>query len=119
MSESEILNAVADAIMQEVNGGNSLSSSFQGRSGLLTQSMEHQLGEEAIIDKINQIFDEVAMERNEFEESYNGLSTSKPKNANDPLGISTSIQVNENSLVLPRSAQKGGKSNLDDNMQAP
>ena len=78
--------------------------------------MEHQLGEEAIIDKINQIFDEVAMERNEFEESYNGLSTSKPKNANDPLGISTSIQVNENSLVLPRSAQKGGKSNLDDNM---
>ena len=55
--------------------------------------------------------------RNEFEESYNGLSTSKPKNANDPLGISTSIQVNENSLALTRSAHKAGKTtNLDDNM---
>ncbi len=36
--------------------------------------MEMQIGEDLIVDKINQIFDEVARDREDFEESYMSLS---------------------------------------------
>ena len=48
MTESQVLNAIADVIMQEVNGddlGASISMSQKGFS----QSMEHQIGEDLII----------------------------------------------------------------------
>ena len=36
--------------------------------------MERQIGEDLIVQKINQIFDEVAQDRQDFEESYMSLS---------------------------------------------
>ena len=70
--------------------------------------LEHQLGEDLIVDKINQIFDEVARDRHDFEESYMSLS-GLPKSANKSSSkeskhnmvdvASTSIQVHEASLM--------------------
>ena len=78
--------------------------------------MEHQIGEELIIQKINQIFDEVAQDRQDFEESYMSLSgypgggvpggkrsqpntSSKESIPEKPDMVTTSLQVNEQSLI--------------------
>ena len=62
MSESQVLNAIADVIMQEVNGEDPSASMSNSQKGF-TRSIEMQLGEDLIVDKINQIFDEVARDR--------------------------------------------------------
>lgn len=56
--------------MNEVDPEGSMSASQRG----FTKSMENQIGEDLIIDKINQIFDEVARDRHDFEESYMSLN---------------------------------------------
>ena len=67
MTESELLNAVTEVIMMQMNKGDVSDSiiSFQ-----LTQSYERRIGEEMILDKINKIFDEAARDREDFEASY-------------------------------------------------
>ena len=52
MTESQVLNAVADVIMQEMNPGDPEASMSMSQKGF-TRSMEHQIGEDLIIDKIN------------------------------------------------------------------
>ena len=42
-------------------------------------STKRQIGEEMIIEKMNRIFDEVAKDHNEFEESYQETSPKKNK----------------------------------------
>jgi len=68
--------------------------------------VEHQIGEDLIVEKINQIFDEVARDRHDFEESYMSLSgipgTAKKSSSkeSDKIDVaSTSIQVHEASLM--------------------
>ena len=73
LSDSQILDAVANVIMQEINGdveGSQLSQSQKN----FTQSVERQIGEDLIMEKINRIFDEVGQDRVDFEESYVSLS---------------------------------------------
>jgi hypothetical protein len=67
LTESELLNAVTEVIMMQMNKGDVSDSinSFQ-----LTQSYERRIGEEMILDKINKIFDEAARDREDFEASY-------------------------------------------------
>jgi len=67
LTESELLNAVTEVIMMQMNKGDVSESinSFQ-----LTQSYERRIGEEMILDKINKIFDEAARDREDFEASY-------------------------------------------------
>jgi hypothetical protein len=67
LTESELLNAVTEVIMMQMNKGDVSESinSFQ-----LTQSFERRIGEEMILDKINKIFDEAARDREDFEASY-------------------------------------------------
>lgn len=48
MTESQVLNAIADVIMQEVNPGDPEASMSMSQKGF-TQSVEHQIGEELII----------------------------------------------------------------------
>ena len=48
MTESQVLNAIADVIMQEVNSGDPEASMSMSQKGF-TQSVEHQIGEELII----------------------------------------------------------------------
>lgn len=112
MTESQVLNAIADVIMQEVNGDPEASMMSTSQRGF-TQSMEQQIGEDLIIQKINQIFDEVAQDRQDFEESYMSLSglpgaggkrsqpgtSSKESGPEKPDMITTSLQVNEASLI--------------------
>ena len=43
--------------------------------------MERQIGEDLIVDKINKIFEEVAQDRVDFEESYVSLSGVPKSNA--------------------------------------
>ena len=73
--------------------------------------MERQIGEDLIVQKINQIFDEVAQDRQDFEESYMSLSglpggagqgkrsqpgtSSKESVPEKPDMVTTSLQVNE------------------------
>lgn len=52
--------------MQEVNGGVDVNTSQNSMS----LSFKRQIGEELIVEKINKIFDEVAKDRDQFEESY-------------------------------------------------
>ena len=73
MSESQVLNAITDVIMQEVNGDDVDASMSMSQKGF-SQSMTHQIGEDLIIQKINQIFDEVHNDKQDFEESYMSLS---------------------------------------------
>jgi len=46
----------------------------------MDQSFKKKIGEELIIDKIHRIFDEVAREAQQFEESYQSLPGAKKKN---------------------------------------
>ena len=106
MTESQVLNAIADVIMQEVNGGDPEASMSMSQKGF-TRSMEKQIGEDLIIDKINQIFDEVAKDKQDFEESYMSLSGLPGKKSaqgtsesgSRPDVATTSIQVHEQSLM--------------------
>lgn len=63
LTESQVLNAIADVIMQDINGSQDGISTGSYRGGHLSQSVERQIGEDMLIDKINQIFDEVAHDR--------------------------------------------------------
>ena len=96
--------------MNEMDPEASMSGSQRG----FTRSMEDKIGEDLIIEKINNIFDEVARDRHDFEESYMSLS-GLPKSANKssskesknaiPDVANTSIQVHEASLMgLDRTA---------------
>ncbi len=57
-------------VMQEMNGGVDVSGSYNSLSNSLSMSAKRKIGEEMIIEKMNKIFDEVAKDHNEFEESY-------------------------------------------------
>ena len=57
------MNAIADVIMQDLNASQDGKSVSSYRGGQLTTSMERQIGEEMVIEKINQIFDEVGRDR--------------------------------------------------------
>lgn len=90
--------------MLEMDPDASMSGSQRGFS----RGIEQQLGEDLIIDKINQIFDEVTRDRHDFEESYMSLSgipgtakksSSKESQQNMVDVASTSIQVHEASLM--------------------
>lgn len=72
--------------MQEVNGGVDVSISQNSMS----MSMKRQIGEELIVDKINKIFDEVAKDRDQFEESYlsSNPKFNKDKKATDKIEAS-------------------------------
>ena len=71
LTESQILNAVADFVMQEANGEPiNVSMSYASLNESLSMSQKRKVGEDMIIEKINKIFDEVSKDRNEFEESY-------------------------------------------------
>ena len=72
MTESQVLNAIADVIMQEVNGDPVDASMSMSQKGF-SRSMELQIGEDLIVEKINQIFDDVARDKVDFEESYVSL----------------------------------------------
>lgn len=62
-----------------MNGGIDVSGSYNSLSNSLSMSTKRQIGEEMIIEKMNRIFDEVAKDHNEFEESYQETSPKKNK----------------------------------------
>lgn len=56
------MNAIADMVMQEMNGGsenNAEDDLVNTSQQSLNMSMKRKIGEDLIVDKINQIFDEV------------------------------------------------------------
>jgi len=57
-------------VMQEMNGGVDVSGSYNSLSNSLSMSAKRKIGEDLIIEKMKKIFDEVANDHNEFEESY-------------------------------------------------
>ena len=96
LTESQVLNAIADVIMQDIGGSQDGRSTTSQRNGQLTQSVERQIGEEVLLEKINQIFDDVA--REQIEESYIGLAGKQIKggSSSDKTDkLSASIQVHE------------------------
>ena len=58
--------------MNEMNSNDVEASMTASQRGFNT-SIERQIGEDLIIEKINRIFDEVAQDRQDFEESYMSL----------------------------------------------
>ena len=66
--------------MQEVNNQGDVDVSISQTS--MSMSLKRKIGEEMILEKINKIFDEVAKDRDEFEDSYQSKSPNQ-KQARD------------------------------------
>lgn len=72
LNEDQVLSAVAAEIMNQVNG-ESLDRSL---GGSVSNSVDmRKMGEDLIVEKIHKIFDEVAHERQDFEESYVSIAS--------------------------------------------
>lgn len=67
MTESQILNAVADIVMQEVNGGVDLNTSQNS----LSLSVKRKIGEDMVVEKINKIFDDIEGEKDKIQVQLN------------------------------------------------
>lgn len=67
MTESQILNAVADIVMQEVNGGVDLNTSQNS----LSLSVKRKIGEDMVVEKINKIFDDIEGEKDKIQVQSN------------------------------------------------
>lgn len=67
MTESQILNAVADIVMQEVNGGVDLNTSQNS----LSLSVKRKIGEDMVMEKINKIFDDIEGEKDKIQVQSN------------------------------------------------
>lgn len=67
MTESQILNAVADIVLQEVNGGVDLNTSQNS----LSLSVKRKIGEDMVVEKINKIFDEIEGEKDKIQAQSN------------------------------------------------
>ena len=67
MTESQILNAVADIVLQEVNGGVDLNTSQNS----LSLSVKRKIGEDMVVEKINKIFDEIEGEKDKIQVQLN------------------------------------------------
>jgi len=67
LTESQILNAVADIVMQEVNGGVDLNTSQNS----LSLSVKRKIGEDMVVEKINKIFDDIEGEKDKIQVQLN------------------------------------------------
>lgn len=67
MTESQILNAVADIVLQEVNGGVDLNTSQNS----LSLSVKRKIGEDMVVEKINKIFDDIEGEKDKIQAQSN------------------------------------------------
>jgi len=67
LTESQILNAVADIVLQEVNGGVDLNTSQNS----LSLSVKRKIGEDMVVEKINKIFDDIEGEKDKIQVQLN------------------------------------------------